>query len=106
MSQLVECVPNFSEGNNQEVRLLWGWQDVWVFWSQEGSEFGVGGDCLQDGQSHSLLAPSKEPSPSALERSMDLGGLWRTGKWAWGFWSAPGGGHESCDLSVSDSEVP
>lgn len=28
MSQLVECVPNFSEGNNQEVRLLWGWQDV------------------------------------------------------------------------------
>lgn len=46
MSQLVECVPNFSEGNNQEVRLLWGWKDVWVPWSQEGSKFGVGGGCL------------------------------------------------------------
>ena len=46
MSRLVECVPNFSEGNNQEVR-AWGRPGQCKGLGARRAWLGVGsGDCL------------------------------------------------------------
>lgn len=81
---------------------------VWVLWSQEGSEFGAGKGCLpRTGRGTAYWIAPRSHFGQLWNIPWVVGTL-EEWQWAWGFWSAPGGGQVTplTEIFLPENEVP